>query len=368
VRRPTSRRLLLALVSAIAPLLLLEGAARLFLPPAPANDFAGLSPDEMEDPELLWRLRPGTPASDAGGPIDAHGFRGPAVPLAPLEKPLGEIRILSLGESTTYGAKVAWQDTYSHGLEVLLRAEGRPARVLNAGVRAWSSAQSVRFLAQHGSEIEPDLILFYHEVNDFLPTTFRGLALPGAGLTDLEMMELTARRAPIRWLIRRSRLLTALQLATARSQADATLRAVAQQTERDLLLARALPYETLPAGAAGERPFMKNPNRLVRVPDGDREALLAELEALAAQLGARLVLLHPAYPVSRPHACLLTRFAQQRGIPLLEIEDVLADAAAGDGLGRADFFAPDDDYHPNELGHAALARAIAAFLRQRALL
>jgi lysophospholipase L1-like esterase len=365
VRHPTVRKLLVALAAALLPFGLLEAGARIWLPPAPANDFPGLSPDEMEDAELLWRLRPGAPESEQGGPVDSHGFRGPELPL---EKQPGEIRILSLGESSTYGAKVAWSDTYSHRLEEILRARGQPVRVINAGVRAWSTVQSARFLDLHADELEPDVVLVYQEVNDFLPTTFRGLALPGAGLTDREMMDWTARRAPVRALVRSSRLLTALSLALARARADASLRAVAEESDRDLLFARALPYEAVRGAPPGERPWMANPNALVRVPDPDREAALAELLAATRRAGARLVLLHPAYPVSVPHRCLQTRFAREHGVPLLEIEDVLARAAAADGVSRGDFFVPDDDYHPNERGHAVIARAVADFLQANGLL
>ena len=366
VRTNLTRKLALAAMASVVPVLALELGARVALPPAPANDFLGLSPDEMEDSELLWRLRPGYTGDGLDGPINTNGFRGPEFELA---KPHGTFRILSLGESTTYGAKVSWQDTYSNLLEERLRDQGRPVQVVNAGVRAWSTVQSLRFLELHIQELQPDLILLYQEVNDFLPTTFRGLALPGAGLTDLEMMAWTSRRAPLRSLIRSSRLLTALSLARARAQADATLQAVALEKGEDLLFARVLPYPSQSEAPAKSEPlpWMDNPNPLVRVPDADRLAALGRLAALSESYAAPLVLLHPAYPVSAPHRCLLTRFAKDRAIPVVEIEELLALDASRSGAARFEYFVPDDDYHPNERGHRVFAEGIASFLAGRGL-
>ena len=45
--------------------------------------------------------------------INGDGLRGPDL----AAKPPGELRILSLGESTTFGAKLAYEETYSALLE-----------------------------------------------------------------------------------------------------------------------------------------------------------------------------------------------------------------------------------------------------------
>lgn len=355
--------LLLAAAAVVLPLAGLECAARWLLPPTPPNAFPGLSASEVEDPQLLWRNRPGYAAEDDDGPIDAHGFRGdgPGDPDA--------FRIVSLGESTTFGSKVGWRETYSQRLEEILRAQGRRVEVINAGVRAWSTVQSVRFLELEIDALHPDLVLLYHEVNDFLPTTFRGVAMRGAGLTDAEMMERARGRAWLRGLRRHSRLVSGLGLAWARAQADETLRAIGDRTGMDVLLVQSLPYRTLPPAASGdERPWMDNPNPLVRVPDPERRAALERLVDLVRDRGARLVLLHPAYPVSRPHRCVLTEVAAQRGVPVLEVEDALAEASRASGRRRRDWFHANDPFHPDAAGHEAIARALASFLAKRDLL
>ena len=140
-------KLLLSLCALLVPVLVLEGGARLLLPPPPPNAFPGLSPGETEDEDLLWRNRAGYAADDKHGPINALGLRGPEISE---EKPPGTGRILSLGESTTFGSQLRWDETYSHRLEEMLREAGRPVEVLNGAVRAWSTVQSTRFLELFG--------------------------------------------------------------------------------------------------------------------------------------------------------------------------------------------------------------------------
>ena len=97
------RKVGFALIVALVTMVVLEAGARLLLPPPPPNAYPGLSANEMEDDALLWRNRPG-----AEGPINSLGFRGSEIAL---EKPSGARRILSLGESTTYGDGVDWTAT-----------------------------------------------------------------------------------------------------------------------------------------------------------------------------------------------------------------------------------------------------------------
>jgi hypothetical protein len=200
-------------------------------------------------------------------------------------------------------------------------------------------------------------VLFYHEINDLMPTTFRGLQLQAAGMTDVDLMSRS-------WLVRialQSRLVSTLRLWLARRQASATLREFAGSHGRDVLEVRALPYEDLPATPPGAaRPWMDTSNPLVRVPDADREGALRRLIALTRSRGIRLVLIHPAYVASRPHRCLLTRVAADEHVTILDVEDLLAVDAVRMGLTKNDYFA--DKLHPNARGHAVIARGLAALL------
>lgn len=350
----------LAFISALTPAVILEGAARLFAPPTPINITPGLTPNEIEDVHLLWKNRPGYSGDPLYGPINSAGFRGVDEAVEGAERPF---RILSLGESTTFGYKVGWRDTYSSRLEENLRGAGRNVRVLNAGTRGWTTLQSVRFLSMEIDSIKPDLVLFCHELNDFLPTTFRDIRMPGAALTDREVIQLTEKSGWFHRLVRKSRFLTAARCALARSQATAAGRRIARLTHRDVLHSGPIPYDEIANTSPGaEKPWMENRNPLVRVPDPEREAALRLLVRLTRERHVPLVLLHPAYPVSRRHRCVQTKVALEEGIPLLDVEDVLASDAAANGRKKSDYFFAYDQFHLNGTGHAVVAEALAGFL------
>lgn len=338
----------------ILPLAMLEGAARWVLGPLPDNLMWGANVGEVEDPALLWRNRPNFGVRRGIGPHDRRGLRRPDLPLKSKGKAL---RLLSLGESTTYGAGLAWDETYSHLAEQLLRAHGHPIEILNAGTRTWSTLQSLRYLQQVADDLQPDAVLFYHEINDFLPTTWRAMKAPGAGITDKETMTSAARSllAPVlrhSLFIRRARAWFALRMLG--SDSAATLEDRAPKVD-------AHTYALLPDKQAGEASFMVNLNPLVRVPDADRAEALAELAEFTQRRGIELLIVHPAYPVSKSHRCLLTDFAKGRYLPLLEAEDVFLAAATRRGLNKMDFFQA-DPFHPNAMGHRVLARSIASFI------
>lgn len=85
--------------------------------------FAGYGNLEIYEPhpKLYWRLKPNqdcfTKVDRKPVHINAHGTRGPEFQI---EKPPGTFRILSLGDSRTFGWGVADEDTYSRRLEQLL--------------------------------------------------------------------------------------------------------------------------------------------------------------------------------------------------------------------------------------------------------
>ncbi len=103
---------------------------------------------------------------DAKNRHNALGFRGEEVVLP---KPEGEFRIVCLGGSTTY---TGWVDdyriTYPAILELELRAKGYRVSVVNAGAEAWTSYETLISFAFRVLELEPDMVIVYHGVNDVL--------------------------------------------------------------------------------------------------------------------------------------------------------------------------------------------------------
>lgn len=120
----------------------------------------------LPDTELGWKLRPG--AEDQWGgvtvKINDQGLRGPAYDY---EKPEGVRRVLCLGDSVTFGFRLANDsDTYPAQLESVLRSGGEQVQVINAGVDGYSPWQEKLFLEQTGIRYQPDLVVVGFVLND----------------------------------------------------------------------------------------------------------------------------------------------------------------------------------------------------------
>ena len=153
----------------------------------------------LPDPKLYWRLKPNqecfTKVDHHPVHINSLGTRGPEFAA---EKPAKVIRILSLGDSRTFGWGLPDEATYSRRLERLLqeyfdgrhqtsniehpttnapltpglspsdgerknprqaRVESWRAEVINAGVNAWSFPQMQVFFRDFGLKWSPDFVV-----------------------------------------------------------------------------------------------------------------------------------------------------------------------------------------------------------------
>ncbi len=115
------------------------------------------------DPKLYWRLRPNQDCFTKVGHqpvhINSQGTRGPEFQTV---KPPNTIRVLSLGDSRTFGWGLAEAETYSGRLERLLQEQVGPARrveVINAGVNAWSYPQMLVYFRDTALRYKPDLVI-----------------------------------------------------------------------------------------------------------------------------------------------------------------------------------------------------------------
>lgn len=337
----------------------LEIVGRILLAPPPPNSFPGLSPNEIAHDELLWHHQPGFDDGGEDGPINNLGFRGPEISQT---KSPGQFRILSLGESSSYGTGVGWQETYAYVLEKKINTQEHDVQVINAGVRAWSTLQSARFLELKIDELQPDLVLVYHEVNDFLPTSHRGINLHGSGMNDVEVMALYKSRRWFRWIIQNSRFVAGIRLIIARARASTIARITAEFRKQDVLSQPINAYFNIHRAQNNKKPWLSNPNPIVRLPTPLREKALQSLINTAQSRGVQIIFLHPSYRISRPHRCVMTRIARAQKIPLLEMDDVIYSHAARTGRHKAEYFIFGDKVHPNQLGHAVMGKGIADFL------
>lgn len=90
-------------------------------------------------------------------------------------KPAGECRILVLGDSHTQGYEVQQYEPYSAILEYTLGRQGKSARVLNAGVSGFSTAEALNMLRYEGLRYHPDAVVLGFFANDFSDNIKDGL-------------------------------------------------------------------------------------------------------------------------------------------------------------------------------------------------
>jgi lysophospholipase L1-like esterase len=100
--------------------------------------------------------------------INNLGFRGPDIPF---EKG-NAYRIVTLGESTTFGHTIAATDVpWPELLQQLIQAKlhpDRPVQVINAGIPSYNIRLNVQRLTKQILPLQPDLIISYHGYNGFM--------------------------------------------------------------------------------------------------------------------------------------------------------------------------------------------------------
>jgi len=116
----------------------------------------------IADPELLFRMKPGSSFGTLFGSLNRQGFRGKDFEKA---KPAGLIRIACLGDSVTFGIPGY---TYPDMLKQILNRNqpGEKFQVYNFGVPGYSSWQGKRLLGQVISEYHPEVIVIFYGWND----------------------------------------------------------------------------------------------------------------------------------------------------------------------------------------------------------
>src|SRR5476649_159765 len=100
---------------------------------------------------------------EASAGLNVWGYRGPTVG----RKQPGERRIVMVGESTTFGYGVHWQEAVPAVLQDLLRrhdASAKPVTVVNLGYNN-EGARSYRFTLQDYAYLNYDVVVFYSGYN-----------------------------------------------------------------------------------------------------------------------------------------------------------------------------------------------------------
>jgi lysophospholipase L1-like esterase len=97
--------------------------------------------------------------------INERGHRGP---LVPYERTPGTHRVLYLGDSVTFGYKIArWQDTFPFLADSLLAARsGAPVETVNLSVEGYSQWQQAIVMQTEGARYQPDVVVLGFVLND----------------------------------------------------------------------------------------------------------------------------------------------------------------------------------------------------------
>ena len=127
--------------------------------------FMGYGNVEIYEPHplLYWRLKPNqdcyTKVDHKPVHVNSHGARGPEFAV---KKPTNTIRIVSLGDSRTFGWGLSEAETYSGLLEQHLQERfgtTKKVEVINCGVNAWSYPQMNVFFREFALRWEPDMVV-----------------------------------------------------------------------------------------------------------------------------------------------------------------------------------------------------------------
>jgi lysophospholipase L1-like esterase len=203
---------MLALAGAV--LLLAEGALRLALrlrsgrwPETQAQVFYR----QMEQVLRLYRRHPyldtapreATAVAAFGKRLSFNplGYRSPDRALA---KPAGTRRVLCAGGSTTLDLQAADDaSTWPWMLEGRLRSAARPVEVWNAGFPGWTSLESLISFAIRDVDLDPDVLIVFHGINDLQPAAHRPFDRQYEhGHAEITEIALGFHLPPLRWFER----------------------------------------------------------------------------------------------------------------------------------------------------------------------
>jgi hypothetical protein len=92
------------------------------------------------------------------------------------EKPVGTLRVLTFGDSFTFGEEVSDNETFSYYLEKLLPG----SEVINFGIHGYGHDQMLLYLREEGIKYHPDIVIlgFVGEDMERNMTSFRDYAKP----------------------------------------------------------------------------------------------------------------------------------------------------------------------------------------------
>ncbi|MDM8553410.1 hypothetical protein QUF75_01615 [Desulfococcaceae bacterium HSG7] len=323
---------------------------------------SGIGPNSIvqTDIDLGWALKPNKRIGDKNTvTTNSLGLRSPEI--FPEKK--NEFRILSLGESTTFGIGVSDSETYSAKLQEILNKKNitsNKVTVINAGISAYSSFQSLKYLELKGIKLKPDLILFYNELNDYLPTNVRDINLNEVGILKTDKQLYDSRLVKFNRALNQK---SAFYRFISYNFAKYKINKMNQKDIENPILNIGMPdshvsYRIYKHTKQGIKIDSKlNPMSFGRrVSENERIENLSRLFSLCNKKNIRLIIIHPSYSLSTLHECVLTQFCRKNNVLMFEAYHSLHP----ENLPTDVIFL--DLWHPTPLGHECLAVNLAQFI------
>ena len=265
-----------------------------------------------------------------------RGFRGPEI----TPKRDGVMRIVSFGDSSTFGWGVDLEHTYQELLVDRLAARGVPAESLNFGMPGFTTRHGVNVQKYDASDLDPDVVIISFGANDGR----RGLVSTDAALKADETLVGAAS-----WWLRSLESYKLLRRAVF-SVYD-PIRTRANEDAQPI-------HEAVPMDA-----YRSNLRRMITG---------------AERAGGRAVLVSVC--ASEEHRREMAAIAENRGVPMIDagqlfldnVDAIKAGRLHADALARYEarygrpamdenwrLFLTSDGCHPHEVGHRLIADALA---------
>lgn len=296
----------------------------------------------------LWEPRPGSSIPwGAREVVNEETFRGPDVAA---ERTPGRLRVATLGDSSTFGYGVAWEECWSARLASDARARGKSIEVVDGGVIGFTIRQGIERYKSRVRPLRPDVVVAaFGAVNEHT-------LAPGEVPEVRKLDQVRARSSIVsrsaRWVRGAVRVLHLLDWARC-EVTDEKAKRLAAWTVREQN--RTLGIEVMGAlDYAAPR----------RVSPTEFAEALAELRREVEADGARLVLVsmprspgtEELSPILAEYTRVLEDYARTASVPLADARGAFRDEARdgrGDGL-----FLTSDRWHPTPRGHALLAERV----------
>jgi len=266
---------------------------------------------------MLRRFSPSIPDEFKNNPrwevvLNSEGFRNAEFARA---KPSGSLRLITLGDSWTFGHNVNQRDNYPQRLSELLKTEFPKStiEVLNLGCLAYSSHEGLELLKQRGLSLDPDIVLIGFGMNDSAITGWRD--------KDIVVAQPPKRFKLKRFILENSEL---YKLITYFGQ----VKKFESITMGDQLKAIASPNESFvyEFWVSAEALEAKDYDRLeprLRVSPADYEKNIREMIRLVRERGAFPILLNNELRPGSPYQAVLQRISFEGLTPLVDTCELL---------------------------------------------